>query len=361
VCFNFLDEALTIADTIINETQDRVHAIKQLLLQMNSAEDARQLIFTLLGDGEQNRAEMMRLKRDMGNALRAILGNPNGYYVLDLAKPMDRMCLEKLLEISATLAVQYSENSKLAYGRTGDLSQKGNFSSFRNEMFEKKPITMTPQFASPLPLHGRVEFDFSGTFHAPRDALILPDNRVVKTLLVNGIIDTEDVGVALMYLRRMKIELLKTLPCNGTMIYECPMDRARQIGEYCETFYAMIHLRSKQYLEAIDKEGAVLVTDAKGNFVEWFERDSKHPLPSLTIKDYFLRLEAKEKAEADALAAEKAAAEAKSRALAERYAVYRNNNLINQILRARENFAGGQSSSSDSDSDDSNTNTLHER
>ena len=62
-------------------------------------------------------------------------GNPNGYYTLDLTKIMDRMCIERLLEVSATTAAKRCEESKLAYGRVGDLSQKGNWSSFRNERY----------------------------------------------------------------------------------------------------------------------------------------------------------------------------------------------------------------------------------
>jgi len=349
-----LDEALTIAETIINETQDRVRAIKELITQMNSADEARQLLHTILQDSDNYRAEMLRLKREMGNALRAILGNPNGYYVLDLAKPMDRMCLEKLLEISSTLAVKHAEESKVGYGRTGDTSQKGNGSSFRNEMFQRHEITMSPQFASPLPIHGMLEFDFSGTFHAPRDALILSDARVVKTLLMHGLIDPHDVGIALNYLREMKIAYDETLSCDGTTVYECSMDRARLIGEHCEQFYAMIDHRSKQYLESTEKESLTPTTDPKsGQLVDCFERDTKYPL-HLSIHDYYMRKEAKDKEIADKLAAERATLNAKAMAMANRYAIYRNPALMQSAL-ARIQV------DTDSDSDDGtgmDTNTL---
>jgi hypothetical protein len=163
-----LEEGLAIADTMLAENNDKVAAIKKLIMKMNDSEDARNLIFAIL-DGD--RTAMLRLKRDLGLALKAILGNANGYYLLDLSKEMDRLCVDKLLEISMTKAYKRMERSKLGYGREGDLSQKGNFSSFRNESYNKTPFTMTAAFASPIPFHGKLEFDFSCTERPPRLAM----------------------------------------------------------------------------------------------------------------------------------------------------------------------------------------------
>lgn len=44
--------------------------------------------------------------------------------------------------------------SRLGYGVLGDCSQKGNWSSFRNEMFNGKPVVVTTEFASPMPRSG---------------------------------------------------------------------------------------------------------------------------------------------------------------------------------------------------------------
>ena len=132
---------------MLMDSPDKVAAIKQLVLQMNDTDDARNLITSLL---ENDRTEMMRLKRDFGASLRPILGNPNGYYILDLSKEMDRMCLERLLEISTTAGNKRMESSKIGYGRVGDLSQKGNWSSFRNEMLNGEPVALSPAFAQPV-------------------------------------------------------------------------------------------------------------------------------------------------------------------------------------------------------------------
>ncbi len=108
-----LEEGLAISDTMLAENNDKVAAIKKLIMKMNDSEDARNLIFAIL-DGD--RTAMLRLKRDLGLALKAILGNANGYYLLDLSKEMDRLCVEKLLEISMTRAYKRMERSKLGYG-----------------------------------------------------------------------------------------------------------------------------------------------------------------------------------------------------------------------------------------------------
>lgn len=44
--------------------------------------------------------------------------------------------------------------SRLGYGVLGDCSQKGNWSSFRNELFNGKPVVVSTEFASPMPRSG---------------------------------------------------------------------------------------------------------------------------------------------------------------------------------------------------------------
>ena len=128
---------MAIADRLLVENGDKVAAIRKLILQMNDVDDARHLIMSLLGG---SRTDLLRLKKEFGVSLRPILGNPNGYYTLNMSKPMDRMCIERLLEISTTNATTRAEASKIAPGRVGDLSQHGNWSSFRNERFNGEGI-----------------------------------------------------------------------------------------------------------------------------------------------------------------------------------------------------------------------------
>ena len=258
---------------MLADSPDKVAAIKQLILQMNEVDDARNLIFSLL---ENDRTEMLRLKRDFGAALRPIMGNPNGYYILDLSKEMDRMCLERLLEISTTTGNKRMENSKIGYGRVGDLSQKGNWSSFRNEMLNGEPVSLSPAFAQPLPLSGKLEFDFSGAGRPNRDSMAVSDVRVVKMLMNNFLLPPNDCPVALYKLNILKQHTDKTLECDGRTYYEVQMDRARLIGEHIEQFY-------ENFEQCPDKELSVAV-DQHGELIDLFERE-KYPI-STNVSDF---------------------------------------------------------------------------
>lgn len=280
ICIFYTDEGLQVAQRLLEDSPDKVAAIKTLILQMNDADDARNLITSLL---ENDRTEMMRLKRDFGASLRPILGNPNGYYILDLAKEMDRMCLERLLELSTTAGNKRMDNSKIGYGRVGDLSQKGNWSSFRNEYLNGEPVTLSPSFAQPIPLSGKLEFDFSGAGRPNRDALVVSDVRVVKILMNNYLLHPNDCPVALYMLSVLGQAAEKTLGCEGRSYYEVQMERTRLIAEHVEQFYENIHLRSKHYEQCQDKEISVAV-DQNGNLIDLFENE-KYPI-STHVSDF---------------------------------------------------------------------------
>jgi hypothetical protein len=226
---------------------------------------------------------MLRLKRDFGASLRPILGNPNGYYVLDLSKEMDRMCLEKLLEISTTAGNKRMENSKIGYGRVGDLSQKGNWSSFRNELLNGEPVVLSPAFAQPIPLSGKLEFDFSGAGRPTRDALVVSDIRVVKILMNNALLHPNDTPVALYKMNVLAAAAEKAVGCEGRNYYEVTMERARLIGEHIESFYENLHLRCRHFEQSLDKETSVAL-DPNGELLDLFEPD-KYPI-STHVSDF---------------------------------------------------------------------------
>lgn len=339
-----LDEALTLAETMMMDSRDKVAIVKKLLLQMDRTDDAQHFLTSVIGG---NRADMLRLKKDFGAAMRPLLGNPNGYYVLDMSKEMDRMCLERLLEISATDAANRQEASKIGHGRTGDLSQKGNYSCFRNEMFNGKPITLTLSFVSPMPTSGKLEFDFSGAGRPSRDVLVLSDQRIIKILRSHHLLDPRHAAIAMLKLQEARVQAQQTLGCNGNTHYECPMDRARVIAEHIETFYNSVNLRMKMYEDAQDKENAV-ETDANGKLIDCFERE-KYPMP-LSIADYYVRQEIKQREKEQKEAIEKAAQLEKERRMAERYAIYRGGSTVSHVHMPLQ-----QAESSDSDDDSSDS------
>lgn len=60
--------------------------------------------------------------------------------------------------------------------------------------------------------------------------------------------EPKDAAVALHRLRHAKQQSDLTWGCDGHTYLECSMDRARLIGEHCESFYATVHQRCRQYL-----------------------------------------------------------------------------------------------------------------
>ena len=87
-----------------------------------------------------------------------------GYYVISLADEMDRLCLQRLLQLSKALQVK-RQNESIFPWPVGDLSQKGNWSSFRNEYINGKPGVIDTESFTPLPSKVRtviedVLFDF---------------------------------------------------------------------------------------------------------------------------------------------------------------------------------------------------------
>ena len=86
-------------DMMMCETRHKINVLCKILPQMADPMDAKQLVAAALN---YNKAEVLQLKRAMRFALKPILGDPNGYYILDMADDMDRLCVTRLLEISTS-------------------------------------------------------------------------------------------------------------------------------------------------------------------------------------------------------------------------------------------------------------------
>lgn len=230
-----LSEALSIVHRLLKENSNKVRVLASVLPQMATPADAKALVFEVLG---YNLVEVQRLKREVGQAYRVIMGQPDGFYVLDLSNAMDRFCVNRLLEISMTTAhFRAHKRSYLGYGRLGDTSQKGNFTCFRNEMYAKRPITLSVAFASPLPKAGRLEFDFVSQKRYKSDNFALSDVRFTNMLVKTYQLDTAERMEALNALQKTRLQCDKTLNGDARTIYETPKDRALEIGQLSSVFF----------------------------------------------------------------------------------------------------------------------------
>jgi hypothetical protein len=223
-----LYEALSLTSSLMKDS-DRVAVLGTVLPQMSQSSEAKLLVSRIL---DNNITDLIRLKRLVGPFYRVIMGTPDGYYNLDLSNEMDRCCINRLLEISMTMQHLRSEKRKtLGYGKLGDTSQKGNFSCFRNEIFNRnKVIDMTVEYASPLPRVGKLEFDFVSQKRYSSDNFIINDIRFTNLLVKTFQLHKTDRQKVLKCLQHSKKQCNRTVYGNAKRIYEIPKEKAIEIG-----------------------------------------------------------------------------------------------------------------------------------
>jgi hypothetical protein len=145
-----LREAEKIFQTMSTEIKDPAVIVQKLLPRMSNVKEAKQLLLTSLTDiGSLN-----RLRKLMGSCLNPMIGLYNGYYHLDLSKEEDKSCMTKLLEQSQKQQDERMNASLIGKGMTGDISQKGDWSCFRNELKDGERIQITGAMFNPMPSKG---------------------------------------------------------------------------------------------------------------------------------------------------------------------------------------------------------------
>eukprot|EP01032_Pedospumella_encystans_P009853 gene9853-11567_t len=246
------NEAMGVAETLLKENSNRTEILARILPNMASAADARMLVAKLLNN---NKIEVQKLRREVGFALKPMLGVMDGHYSLDLSNKMDKFCLNKLLEVGMTIAFRRANKSRLGYGLVGDCSQKGNWSSFRNEMFNGRPVSVTTDFASPMPRSGRLEFDFVSEQRVGKDDFILNDVRFTNMLVRVFQVRSEERDFVLTKLQKTRERCDRTLLGDSRTVYEVPKQRAAEIGEHMHIFYENLAKRQEQIDRYRQREG----------------------------------------------------------------------------------------------------------
>ena len=247
-----LDEAFSLYNSLMADcTQNKTEILAIILPQLGNPADARMLVSKAL-DG--NKTEMLQLRRKLGTAVRPVLGIVNGYFVLDLSKSLDRLCLVRLIEISKTRANVRTRTTKIPGGRVADLSHRGNNSCFRNEMFNGKKVTVNQQFATPMPKYGILSFDFSGSPKPKIEEIVSADSRVVKSLSECFLLKGKDHKNAMNKLYRYKQLSYMTNNGDAKTVYECDWDRATLIGDTEYEFYDNLSSRLYEHNSSTENE-----------------------------------------------------------------------------------------------------------
>lgn len=176
---------------------------------MTTPLDALMLIKCKLGS---NINRLYRLKTLIGCIYGPLIGHYNGYYRLNLCNENDRFCLVKLIQRSEKAATYRKDNG------LPDISQKSNWSCFRNVMYRKKvdeehegkdafgciyQHELANQKCSVqdmlklghVPRKGLIEFDFC-VVEKP-DGAVISDHAVISGLVECGIIPASSIEVCL--------------------------------------------------------------------------------------------------------------------------------------------------------------------
>lgn len=231
-----MDEAYRLYQTLYKELGDTAECLAQILPMMMSPTEARQLVSKTTHD---ERLKLNRVKAKLGVTLRPMYGAFNGYYCLDLKKELHRICFSRLLEQSQTSNASRAAQSIVGHGRVGDLSQHGNWTSFRNEHLNGKPIIIVVSDFNPIPHKGILEFDFSDISRPDGTELKMTDKRLCKVLSNICLLDSEKTTDALnqMDIWRHRANLKSKDGSIFMPIYEFPLQKALEYGFAADKFY----------------------------------------------------------------------------------------------------------------------------
>lgn len=101
-----------------------------------------------------------------------MVGLLTGHHRLDLSNPLDRIAMERLLEVDE------AHRATMQKQKVGDTSQGRTFSGFRNTIADLKRVTIEKLFsASNFPHSGIVEFDYVYLRPPSTAAVPLSDSR----------------------------------------------------------------------------------------------------------------------------------------------------------------------------------------
>ncbi len=252
------DEGYTMYKTIYKEQPDRAAVLLKVLpLMMNPVEN-RQLVSKATND---DFIEMARIKLAFGIALRPMFGSYNGYYCLDLSKEVHRVCLARLLEQSQTWNSRRMARSIIAPGKVGDVSQHGNWTCFRNEVFNGKKIVLTPQMFTPMLTSGTIEFDFSGGDRPNGSEMRITDKKLLKVLMNICLLPTSTSSTSLYQDCLQKLSNWKTRAKeknrDGNLfmpIYAFQPTKAFEVSIAMDEFYDAIEQRQEMLKNGENKK-----------------------------------------------------------------------------------------------------------
>jgi hypothetical protein len=242
-----VDEAEMIHQEIAKQSGNPIGVLAKLLPVVSSVYDARRMLNSIIGDSQ---SKTLYLRKLLGPAYRPIIGIFDGYYCLDLKKENDRVCLSKLFEQNNTTT------SRRKASMLWDVSQDGNWSSFRNEAYSGSNASICVENFTPIPKYGHLEFDFSGS-NRPRPNYDLPiSNRKFMSILSEKlcILPVERIASANEFLQELSFAERKSLAGQGYVYWQADFARAKFVSHRVNELYNQLVDRKEQLQKAQRRE-----------------------------------------------------------------------------------------------------------
>ena len=150
----------------------KFEAIGMLLPQMSSSQEAVRLIET-----NMSWKEKLKLRINMGQGWKPVMGMLSGHYDLDFSDRHDRIAAKKLSE-QATLEMRFSKEQS---GRK-DSSQSGNWENYRNGTIDGARKVVNSSFFNRPSTVGIVRFDYVCTSRPKKGASCMGEGKFQKLL-----------------------------------------------------------------------------------------------------------------------------------------------------------------------------------
>lgn len=194
------DDAQSILQFLHENGGDSVENFCRVLISAASPREFRILVLRSISTIASLRCQ---LKDTLKFAYRPLINLANGYYRLDLHNPIDRLCLERLKDLSNSGA-NYRVNLEF-----DDVSEHKNWSGFWNSVLDGNPIHINDSWFEMLPKKGRLEFDFV-TYYRYERSIAISNQRFVGILLSCGICSIEQKDLLFSRIREIDEKALET-------------------------------------------------------------------------------------------------------------------------------------------------------
>lgn len=225
-----INQARSFFKMMIKEYGSPFQVLGKVLPHMASSLDARMLITDVTNHDFQ---VTQQIKHYLGPLYRVYVGLPNGFYQLWLHEPNDRKAFIRLIGVSQTVCHQRQSM------QLGDVSQYGNWQSFRNVLYDHEPLVIPENWlenpTEEVPDKGKIEFDFVSMERiSMKDNTPISNLRLFRLLVSLGVVEESKRRRIFNRIQRDEDDGRLASKGYGVRAWELPPNANKQLSEYLE-------------------------------------------------------------------------------------------------------------------------------